>query len=154
MDHTVHRIHQARILEWVAFPFSRGSSSPRDWIQVSHFAGGFFTNWAIREAQEYWSGQPTLSPGDLPDPGIEPGSPALQADSLQTELWGKSCWLGNNRQEESYKEQRKRNECRTWEKEKEVRQIWQAESWLAASATCVLSHWSSLASQVDFPLTH
>ena len=32
--------------------------------------------------QEYWSGLPFLSPGDLPDPGIEPGSPALQADSL------------------------------------------------------------------------
>ena len=34
----------------------------------------------------YWSGLPFLSPGDLPDPGIEPGSPALQADDLQTEL--------------------------------------------------------------------
>jgi len=32
--------------------------------------------------QEYWSGLPFPSPGDLPDPGIEPGSPALQADSL------------------------------------------------------------------------
>ena len=39
-----------------------------------------------REAQEYWSGQPIPSPGDLPHPGIEPGSPALQADSLPTEL--------------------------------------------------------------------
>ena len=35
MDYTVHGILQARILEWVAFPFSRGSSQPRDWIQVS-----------------------------------------------------------------------------------------------------------------------
>ena len=34
---------------------------------------------------EYWSGQPFPSPGDLPDPGIEPGSPALQADSLPSE---------------------------------------------------------------------
>ena len=49
MDYTVHGILQARVLEWVAFPFS----------------------------------------GDLPDPGIEPGSPALQADSLPTELSGK-----------------------------------------------------------------
>ena len=32
--------------------------------------------------QDYWSGLPFPSPGDLPDPGIEPGSPALQADSL------------------------------------------------------------------------
>ena len=39
--------------------------------------------------QEYWSGLPFLSPGDLPDPGIEPVSPALQADSLLTELQGK-----------------------------------------------------------------
>ena len=36
--------------------------------------------------QEYWGGLPFPSPGDLPDPGIEPGSPALQADSLLTEL--------------------------------------------------------------------
>ena len=37
---------------------------------------------------EYWSGQPFPSPGDLPNSGIEPGSPALQADSLPTELSG------------------------------------------------------------------
>ena len=35
--------------------------------------------------QEYWSGLPFPSPGDLPDPGIEPGSPALQADTLTSE---------------------------------------------------------------------
>ena len=50
MDYIVHVILQARILEWVAFPFSSGSSHPRDWTQVSLIAGGFFTNWAIREA--------------------------------------------------------------------------------------------------------
>ena len=44
MDYTVHGILQARILEWVAFPFSRGSSQPRDQDQVSHIAGGFFAN--------------------------------------------------------------------------------------------------------------
>ena len=43
MDYTVHGIFQARILEWVAFPFSGGSSQPRDQIQVSHIADGFFT---------------------------------------------------------------------------------------------------------------
>ena len=43
-------ILQARILEWVAIPFSRGSSWPRDWTQVSRIAGGFFTIWATREA--------------------------------------------------------------------------------------------------------
>ena len=35
--------------------------------------------------QEYWSGLPFHSPGDLPDPGVEPGSPALQADALTSE---------------------------------------------------------------------
>ena len=39
--------------------------------------------------QEYWSGLPFPSPGDLTDPGIEPGSPALQADSLPSEPPGK-----------------------------------------------------------------
>ena len=46
----VHEILQARILESIAFPFSRGSSQPRDRTQVSHITGGFFTSWAIREA--------------------------------------------------------------------------------------------------------
>ena len=92
MDYTVHGILQARILEWAAFPFSRGSYQPRDrtqvsrcgWIlyQLSHngspvlewvaslfsrgssrprnqtgvscIAGGFFTNWPIREAPFRW----------------------------------------------------------------------------------------------------
>ena len=39
--------------------------------------------------KEYWSGLLFPSPGDLPDPGIKPGSPALQTDSLLTELRGK-----------------------------------------------------------------
>ena len=49
MAYTVHGILQARILEWVVLPFSRGSSQPRDQIQVSHMADGFFTSWATRE---------------------------------------------------------------------------------------------------------
>ena len=40
--------------------------------------------------QEYWGGLPFPSPGDLPDPGIKPGSPVLQADSLPADLPGKS----------------------------------------------------------------
>ena len=48
----VHGILQPRILEWVAFPFSRGFSHPRDRTQVSRIAGRFFTSWATREAQE------------------------------------------------------------------------------------------------------
>ena len=43
IDCKAHGILQARILEWVAFPFSRGSSQPRDQTLVSHIAGGFFT---------------------------------------------------------------------------------------------------------------
>ena len=39
-------ILQARILEWVAFPFSRVSFQARDWTQISHIAGGFFISWA------------------------------------------------------------------------------------------------------------
>ena len=50
MDNLVHGILRARILEWAAFPFSRGSSQPRDRTQVSCIAGGFFTSWATREA--------------------------------------------------------------------------------------------------------
>ena len=48
-------IHQARILERVAVPFSRASTQPRDRTQVSRIAGGFFTSWATREGQEYFS---------------------------------------------------------------------------------------------------
>ena len=44
-----HGILQARILEWIAVLFSRGSSQPRDQTQVSYIAGGFFTSWATRE---------------------------------------------------------------------------------------------------------
>ena len=51
MDYTVLGILQARVLEWVAFLFSRGSSQPRDLTQFSHIADRFFTNWAIMEAQ-------------------------------------------------------------------------------------------------------
>ena len=49
---SVHGILQARILEWVAIPFSKGSSQPRVWTQVSHIAGRFFTVWATREAKK------------------------------------------------------------------------------------------------------
>ena len=93
MDCSVHGILQARILEWVTFPFSMGFSQPRGRTQVSLIAGGFFTSWATREAQEYWSvrviEKPIPSPADLPNPGIKAGSPALQVESLPAELPGK-----------------------------------------------------------------
>ena len=72
--------------------FFRGSSQPRDKTQVSCIAGRFFTIWVTREAQEYWSGWPIPSPGELSGPEIELGSPALQVDSLPGELPGKPCY--------------------------------------------------------------
>ena len=54
---SVHGTLQARILEWVAIPFSRGSSQPRDQTQDSHLAGRFFTIWAMSKISElffYW----------------------------------------------------------------------------------------------------
>ena len=55
MDYTlpgssVHGILQARILKWVAIPFSRETSQPRDQTQISHTAGRFFTVWTTRKA--------------------------------------------------------------------------------------------------------
>ena len=69
-------ILQARILEWVAVHFSRGSSQPRDRTQVSCISGGLFTSWATREAWEY---HPDSSVGkestcNAGDPGSIPGS--------------------------------------------------------------------------------
>ena len=78
-----HGLLQVKIQEWIALPSSRQSSQPRDRTQVSHTAGGFFT---IRKAPKHWRGQPIPFPGDLPDPGIKSGSPALQVDSLPAEL--------------------------------------------------------------------
>ena len=64
MDHTVefNGILQARILEWVAVLSFRGFSQPRDWTQVSHIEGGFFTSWATREALKYGSSDQILHP--------------------------------------------------------------------------------------------
>ena len=47
---SVHGILQARILEWVAISFSRGSFQPRDWTRVYYIAGRFFNVWITREA--------------------------------------------------------------------------------------------------------
>ena len=61
---SVHGILQARILEWVAISFSRGSSWPRDRTPVSCIAGRFFTIWARREAHVFLG--PTQIPSPLP----------------------------------------------------------------------------------------
>ena len=55
IDYTVHGILQARILEWVVVPFSRGSSQPGDQTQAPCTAGGFFTSWATRKALRIYS---------------------------------------------------------------------------------------------------
>ena len=86
MDYTVHGILQARILEWVAFPFSRWSE-----LKLLSHVRLFVTPWTVAyetplsiefSRQEYWSRLPYPSLGNLPDPGIKPGSPALQADAF------------------------------------------------------------------------
>ena len=60
MDCTLHGTLQARVLEWVAFPFSRGSSKPRDQTQVSCIAGRFFTSWATRKPKNTGVGSLSL----------------------------------------------------------------------------------------------
>ena len=50
---SVQGILQARTLKWFAIPFSRGSSRPRDWTQVSCIAGRFFTIWTTKEVDKY-----------------------------------------------------------------------------------------------------
>ena len=63
-----------RLLEWVAYPFSRGSSPPRNQTRVSCIAGGFFTNWAVREAHEGHSVVSyCLRPHELYSPWSSPG---------------------------------------------------------------------------------
>ena len=52
---SIHGVSQAGVLEWVAIPFSRASSQPRDWTWVSHTAGRFFTIWATREGDGFFT---------------------------------------------------------------------------------------------------
>ena len=68
----------------------------------------FVTPWTVADQallsmgfsrQEYWSGLPFPSPGDLPDSGIEPGFPVLEADALTSEPPGKTRKVGEKRKE-------------------------------------------------------
>ena len=90
-------ILQAITLEWVAISFSNDESEKIKVKSLSHVRL-FVTPWTVAyeappsmgfSRQECWSGLPFPSPGDLPDPGIEPRSPALQADALPSEPPGK-----------------------------------------------------------------
>ena len=89
MDYTVHGILQARILEWVAILFFQGICPTRGLdpgllhcrrilYQLSHQGSPRILEWVAYPFSR-----------DLPDPGIKPGSPALQVDALPTELSGK-----------------------------------------------------------------
>ena len=67
---SVHGIFLSRMLEWVAIPFSRGSSWPRNWSWASHVAGRFFTAWLTRAFQVAL----VVSVGHITDSGSIPGS--------------------------------------------------------------------------------
>ena len=77
---SVHGILQARILEWVAISFSRGSSQPRNWTRVSCIAGRFFTNWAMRDQS------PQEAQGSLVIPHFPDLSPWAQMSPNQRGL--------------------------------------------------------------------
>ena len=87
MDYTIHGILQARILEWVAFPFSRGYSQPRDQTQVFHIAAGRFFSKQLRHKESPrildWVACPFSSGSSWPR---KLGFSALQVNSLQIEL--------------------------------------------------------------------
>ena len=96
MDYTVHGILQARILEWLAFPFSRGSSQPRDRTQVPHIAGGFFTSWNTREA--LWANhmlglQRSQWNSVTWSPGLKASWQASNMGSASLTLWLRTCIL-------------------------------------------------------------
>ena len=65
----VHGIFQARVLEWVAISFSRGSSQPRDWTRISPIVGRGFTIWATREALLWMAAKKKRLTHSLPEVG-------------------------------------------------------------------------------------
>ena len=86
----LHGILQARILDWVAMPFSRGSSQPRGQTQVSRIVDSLLSE-GPRKPMNTGA---LRSPGDPPNSGIKLGSPVLEADSLPAKLQGKPKKLG------------------------------------------------------------
>ena len=92
-DYTVHGILQARILEWVAFPFSRGASQRRIESRSPTLQADSLPAEPPGKRKNTGVGRLSLLHCYLPDPGIEPGPPALQVDSLPAELPGKPLLL-------------------------------------------------------------
>ena len=87
LDSSVHWILQARILEWIAIPFSRGSSWLRDQIQVSWIAGRFFTVWATKKALHHIHGCWESTP-------FSGGAGPLWSVKTSSELFtARECWL-------------------------------------------------------------
>ena len=92
-------VHSQLLKLVMAFPHSPIVNSRRKWKRKSLSRVRLFaTPWSVAyqappsmgfSRQEYWSGLPFPSPGDLPNPGIEPGSPSFQADALTSEPPGK-----------------------------------------------------------------
>ena len=101
---SLHGILQARTLEWVAISFSNAwkwevkvKSLSRVWLLAPPWTVAYQAPPSLGfSRQEYWSGVPLPSPGDFPNPGIEPGSPALQVDSLPSKPPGKPVWTTTN----------------------------------------------------------
>ena len=84
---SIHEILQARILEWVAISFSRGSSGPRDWTQVSRIVGRRFNLWATRADPYNSVSYSYLLCKDLHFPGVFPSSvKQLEPLSMQPKL--------------------------------------------------------------------
>ena len=86
---SAHGPLRARILEWVAISFSRGSSQPRNWTQVSCSAGRFFTDWATREAISLhpWDPSTSITSSKLPVIAMQMESGCLVRCLVQLE-WG------------------------------------------------------------------
>ena len=86
MDYTVHEILQARILEWLAFPFSRDLANTGIKPRSPELQADSLPSWSPGKPKNTGVYSLFFSTGDLPNPGIKLGSPALQVDSLPTEL--------------------------------------------------------------------
>ena len=81
----------------------RKSEVPQSWIFVTPLTVAYQAPQSMEfSRQEYWSGLPFPSPGDLPSPGIEPRCPTLQADALPSELPGEPSYLSESIQNESH----------------------------------------------------